>query len=225
MCGGRLAVLAGDKPKKDEPATGGVSHKRWDKQLDKSKPREGEDGEKLTLKTRSEAFDTLKQASPLSIFVADILTLGLRSILWLWGRMPSLEDMARRDENPRKSALFLCFAAYTALLALITIACRELYLAGWDFSTIGRSIFPRAALGALIILFLASRHNLFWTREVIADAIQREDADTIHTKAEFFAPSPFLLWFIGVPYLQFHLNEILRARNLANFKSSKRRPS
>jgi hypothetical protein len=73
--------------------------------------------------------------------------------------------------------------------------------------------------------FLIGKHILFWAREVLTDAIQIEDADTIHTKADSFAPSPFLLWFIGVPYLQFHLNEIVRARNLANFKSSKHRPA
>jgi hypothetical protein len=225
MCGGQLAALAEDMPKKDEPATGGATHKIWEKQLDKSKPHEEEDEEKLTLKIRAEAFDTLKQASPFSIFVTDILTLGLRSVLWLLERMPSLEDMARCNEHPRRSALFLCFVSYAAFLMLVALTCRELYLAEWNFPLLARSIFPRVALITVIIPFLASRHSLFWAREVIADAIQGEDADTIHTKVESFAPSPFLLWFIGVPYLQFHLNEILRARNLANFKSSKRRPS
>jgi hypothetical protein len=243
MCGGKVGSKKFDKPEKAES----------DVSADRADTDEGdENGEQNEERLRSEAFDELRQASPARIFIADLLTLGLRSTFWLSRRMVSLEGMARHGERHGRKALYACFAIYIAIIALIALACRELYTAGWNFSLLEKLVFSRiatgfpgaashphaevefprvavgllgVAAGLLVILFLMNRHILFWAREVIMDAIQRENADTIHTKAESFAPSPFLLWFIGVPYLQSHLNEIVRARNLANFKSSKRRPS
>ncbi|MDR1514482.1 MAG: hypothetical protein LBS45_02205 [Synergistaceae bacterium] len=234
VCGGKVGHKILDKP--ESAAAADSASKKRDKPQDaKLNEDSGENDAKNSEQLRSEAFDELKQASPVSIFTADILTLGLRSTLWMLRWMGSLEGMARQDERHGRRALYLCFVLYTAVMALIALTCRELYGAGWnnfwslDFwglgGMFGDSIFPRAAACLFPLFFLMNRHILFWAREVIADAIQMENADTINTKTESFAPSPFLLWFIGVPYLQFHLNEIVRARNLANFKSSKRRPS
>jgi hypothetical protein len=226
VCGGRVGPKTLDKPKSV------AAVKKPDKSRDAALIEyDGENDAVNFEQIRSEAFDELKQASPVSIFTADILTLGLRSTFWMSRRMSSLEGMARRDERHGRRALYLCFVLYTAIIALIALACRELYEAGWNFGfsdlwgRLEESVIPRAAASLFFLLFITKRHILFWAREVIADAIQMENADTIHTKIESFAPSPFPLWFIGVPYLQFHLNEIVRARNLANFKSSKHRPS
>jgi hypothetical protein len=215
MCGGKIGPKNFDKPEKNEmDAPAESANPDGDKE-------EGNNADRF----RAEAFDDLRQASPAGIFIADLLTFGLRSTFRLSRWMGSLECMARQDERHGRMVLYACFIVYIAIIALMAFACREIYSAsaGWDFSLLGKLIFPRVAAGLFIILFLMNRHILFWAREVIADAIQRENSDTINTKAESFAPSPFLLWFIGVPYLQSHLNEIVRARNLANFKASKRR--
>lgn len=229
ICGGKVGPNPSDS--EDAPLSAPGALKRG-KQADAAKPEasndegEGENPEQR----RSEAFDELRQASPVGIFAADVLTLGLRSTLWMSRWMGSLERMARQDERHGRGALYLCFALYVASLALASLACRELYYAaGWGFglsdisASLLESILPRAAAGFFLVFFIMNRHTLFWAKEVITDAIQTEDADTIHTKAGSFASSPFLLWFIGVPYMQFHLNEIVRARNLADFKSSKHR--
>lgn len=229
MCGGKVGPKPADS--EDESPPRPDAEKR-DKPADMAKPEAGEGEGVNPEQRRSEAFDELRQASPLSIFIADALTLGLKSTLWMSRWMGSLERMARQDERHGRGALYVCFALYITSVALTAFVCRELYnAAGWDLGFFGilasprEPILPGAAAGFFLTFFLVNRHMLFWAKEVITDAIQMEDADTIRTKTSAFAPSPFLLWFIGVPYLQFHLNEIVRARNLANFKSSKHRPS
>jgi hypothetical protein len=223
MCGGNIGPATGDRHKKTRN-TSGKPNKPKQKKPEKLRVRTKlNDESRPAALIRSEAFDTLRQTSPAGIFIANILTFGLRSFFWMIRRMPSLKDMAREDEHPRKSALYLCSATYAAVIILVIAACRELYLLDWDISVLSQSLFPRAALGAALVSFVAGKHMLFWAREVIADAVGKESADTISAKAESFAPSPFMLWFRGVPYLQLYLNDVVRARNLAYFKSSKHR--
>jgi succinate dehydrogenase hydrophobic anchor subunit len=231
MCGGKVGPKPADSEDESPP---GLDAEKREKPADMENPEAGSGyGEGANPEQRqSEAFDELRQASPLNIFITDALTLGLKSTLWMSRWMGSLERMARQDERHGRGALYVCFALYITSVALTAFVCRELYyMAGWDLghfsvlALLSESILPSAAAGFFLTFFLVNRHMLFWAKEVITDAIQMEDADTIHTKASAFSPSPFLLWFIGVPYLQFHLNEIVRARNLANFKSSKHRPS
>ena len=215
MCGGKIGPKNYDRPEK--PDIGAENDKA-------ASNGDGGNGGKNAERLRSEAFDDLRQASPASIFIADILTLGLRSAFWLSRRMGALEGMARQDRRYGRMILYACFFIYIAVIALAVLTCLELRSGGWNYSILlDKPVFPLGAAGLLVALFLMNRHVLFWAKEVITDAIQTENADTISTKAESFAPSPFLLWFLGIPYLQSHLNEIVRARNLANFKSSKRR--
>jgi hypothetical protein len=222
MCGGKVTSVEKEKPKRAKPVALKARYKRWEKIKKKSKNAEDNFDEQL----RSDAFDTLKQASVASIFIVDILTFGLRSAFWMSGRIKPLENMARNGESAGKSALYAWFMGHAAAFVLTFATARELFLSGWDLSIIAQSAFPRAAAAvcSFVVSFVAAKHLQFWTREVIRDAIEHEKPDTLRTKAGEFATSPFMIWFFGIPYLQFHLNEIVRARNLAYFKYSKKAP-
>jgi hypothetical protein len=220
MCGGKVAPIEKEmlKPRKPKPPSNKPGYRGWGRVRKKFDAEE----ERVLEQARSDAFDTLRQTPAAGVFIADVLTLGLRSLFWAMHRLPVLDKMAMRGETYRKSAIYLWFVANMAVFLLVFASGRELFLSQWDFMTLAGSRFLPAALGALAVSFVTGKHILFWAREVIMDAVERDRDEAIRAKASAFAPSLFLLWFLGTTYLQFHLNEILRARSLASFKNSKR---
>jgi hypothetical protein len=220
MCGGKVAPIEKEKlkPRKPKQPSNKTGYRGWGRVRKKIDAEEG----RLLEQARSDAFDTLRQTPAAGIFFSDALTFGLRSLFWAMHRLPTLDKMAMRGEISRRSAIYLWFVAYMTMFLMAFASGRELFLSQWDFMSLAGSRFPPAGLGAFAVSFVTGRHILFWAREVIMDAVERDRDEAVRLKAGDFAPSLFLLWFLGAAYLQHHLNEILRARNLASFKSSKR---
>jgi hypothetical protein len=218
LCGGKVGPV-GNKPKSPKPPSEKLKYRRWDRAKRKTSVQEEKQAEQI----RSEAFDTLRQSAVPALFIINILTLGLRSIFWITRRLDSIKNMTIHGESPGKPAVYMWLCSYLAAFLLVFASYRELLMSEWDFSLLTKSIFLRAGIFFYAVSFVAGRHILLWAREVITDAIESDKTDLIRTKADAFAPSPLSLWFIGVPYLQLHLNEIARARNLASFKYSKHR--
>jgi hypothetical protein len=251
FCGGAVKPEAPDAKRqyqKEKPIPNKKDRKRWERVRQRLHTV---NEEKSAEQVRSEAFDNLRQASPGGLFMLNIITLGLRSIFWLTDRLSSLEDLARPEEYISRATLYIWLVGYiiAAAMAIVSwsvwpssadilselieysahetmreeMTFNDLFLAEWGkILAMPQSIFPIAALCSFSVSFVAGKHVLFWARSVVADAIESDRADVIRTKAAEFAPSPFMLWFIGTPYLQVHLNKIARARNLASFKYSKR---
>jgi hypothetical protein len=220
MCGGKVAPIEKEtaRPRKPKSSTGKPKYRRWDRLGRRTDAKEDGQLEQI----RSDAFDTLKQESVARLFFANILTFELRSVFWMMHRQPALDAMAMRGEKSRKSAIYIWFMAYVVAFLLALASGRELFMSKMDFIALAASRMPQAATAALVVAFVTGRHSLFWAREVIADAIENDRDETVRTKADTFAPSPFLLWFFGTTYLQIYINEITRARSLASFKNSKR---
>jgi len=83
------------------------------------------------------------------------------------------------------------------------------------------SFLVRAAAAMFTMSFVINRHILFWAREVIIDELRTNELDVIRSRALTFAPSPMLIWFVGVPYIQYHINRMIKKKGLSTYKSSR----
>ena len=161
--------------------------------------------------------------SPSALLIMNILSLGLRSTFWIVNRTRPLYMMARPEEKNIIAALSLwlmSFCAYFAslLLVVFTILARDTEIAAY----LAESLPVRVAAAAFGISFIINRHILYWTREVIIDELRTSELDFIRSRALTFTPSPMLIWFVGVPYLQYHINRMIKKKGLNTYKPSRR---
>jgi hypothetical protein len=155
-------------------------------------------------------------ASPALLFIVNALTGGLRYILWIAYHMPSLVMMARNEEKEIEGARRLWLFSYLASAALVIISAVIFVISGFNFEKLKNSFVPYCAIALNLVSFLACRQILFWAREVIIDELASSKNDVVKSRAGTFAPSPIMLWFIGIPYIQLHINRMIKKKRLAS---------
>jgi hypothetical protein len=73
-------------------------------------------------------------------------------------------------------------------------------------------------LATCFISFLFNRYLLYWSREAIIDELLQSRFDAVRSRAVTFAPSPLMIWFVGVPYIQAHINKMIKRKGLKTYK-------
>jgi hypothetical protein len=71
---------------------------------------------------------------------------------------------------------------------------------------------------ALFISFLLDRYLLYWSREAIIDELLKSGFDAVRSRALAFAPSPLMIWLFGAPYIQSHINRMIKKKGLNSYK-------
>jgi hypothetical protein len=167
--------------------------------------------------------------SPTFLFIVNLLTLGLRSAFWVVNRMSSLQMMAKLEEKNIKSRIALWIVSFSASITLVAIAGFNAATFGLGPDYFAESRIAHAAAASFALSFLLNRHILYWSREVIIDELRQNELDVIRSRAVTFAPSPMCIWFLGVPYIQAHINRMIKKKGLNAYKPSKgaraRKPS
>jgi hypothetical protein len=160
--------------------------------------------------------------SPFMLFALNILTLGMRSIFWVNYHLPSLIAMARGDEMLQRGTLGVWFISHAASLAFLGSIGWEFFATAFDVSDLSINWLFRGALASIAVSFLVSRHVLLWMRNVIMDALDKSEHDVVRVRTAGFARSQLLLWFIGAPYIQFHINRMIRKKGLQGYGAARR---
>ena len=149
---------------------------------------------------------------PGALFIQNVLSLGLRGAFWLMNRIQLLFMTAKPEENNITGTLLLwisSFCAYLALLAfaVFNFAAGEAGIAAY----LAESFSARFTAVMFVTSFVINRHILFWTREVVIDELSANGRNA-RPYALSFASSSLLIWFVGVPYIQFCANRVIRRR-------------
>ncbi|MDR1651924.1 MAG: zinc ribbon domain-containing protein [Synergistaceae bacterium] len=157
---------------------------------------------------------------PVVLFLSNILTAGIRSVFWMMYHMQSLVMMAKPEEKSIRGTLGIWLTTLTASFVTLGAAALDFAVSGFDIDSLPGSIPLRAAAALLAVSFLVSRHIILWCREVIIDNLRGNDLDAVRSRAAAFAPSALLTWFVGVPYIQLHINRMIRKKGLTGYTSS-----
>lgn len=159
---------------------------------------------------KSRGIRWLRPVSPFFLFAVDVLTLGASSVFWIEGRLPLLLLMARPEERGGGGAIRAFNLSYGLFLFCALWSVWAGYLAGFDPVFLQTSRLIRFALLFGGVFWLSRCHMLLWARGVIMDGLESSERDSVRCRASSFAPSAFAIWFLGVPYLQFHINRLIR---------------
>ena len=79
----------------------------------------------------------------------------------------------------------------------------------------------KTGAAVFVASLVINRFILFWSREVIIDELMTNELDVIRSRALTFAPSPMMIWFVGVPYIQAHINRMIKKKGLNAYKPSR----
>ena len=160
--------------------------------------------------------------SPAMILILNVLSLGLRSTFWVTNRTRSLFMMAKPEEKSIKTMFTLWIASFCAYFTLTLLVVFSLLIREIDITAYLRESLPvRAAAVIFAASFIINRHLLYWAREVIIDELRTNELDVIRSRAVTFAPSPMLIWFAGVPYIQYHINRMIKKKGLNTYKPAR----
>jgi hypothetical protein len=158
---------------------------------------------------------------PALLFAQNVMTLGIRSVLWLRYHMPSLLMMAKPEEKNIKTTFNMWLFTYSAAGALFALSALEFFVLAPPDSA-GKSLLLRGALVSFCVSFFIGRHILYWCREAIIDELAKNNTDVIRSRAASFAPSSILIWFLGVPYIQLHINRMIKKKGLNSYASRRK---
>jgi hypothetical protein len=236
-CGGRIKLKLVNRrkasqarsrmPEVDEPAGKGKKPRRIT--LSRKLTKQESYGFFAATREKSVLGPRFRAMSPALLFLLNLLTLGLRSVLWVMGRMSSLQMMAKLEEKNIKSLTALWIASFGASITLSALAGYNAAIRGLGLDYLIGSRTAHAAVALFALSFLLNRHVLYWSREVIIDELLKSKLDVIRSRAVTFAPSPLFIWFLGVPYLQAHINRMIKKKGLNAYTPSKgarvRKPS
>jgi hypothetical protein len=159
--------------------------------------------------------------SPALLLIFNALTLGLRSAFWVVNRMSSLQMMAKPEEKNINASIVIWITSFCAHLTLLALTAYNAATQRLGFEYLAESRVIRVCAAAYVLSFIVNRFILFWSREVIIDELRTNELDVIRSRALTFAPSPMLIWFIGVPYIQAHINRMIKKKGLNAYKPSK----
>jgi hypothetical protein len=236
-CGGRIKLKLVNRRKASQgrsrmPETAEPKKKK------ERKPRRIIFSRKLTKQSSYSPFEAREKSvlgprfrvmSPTFLFILNLLTLGLRSAFWVVDRMSSLQMMAKLEEKNIKSSVTLWIVSFSASITLAAIAGFNASTRGLGPDYLAESRMVHAAVVSFALSFLLNRHILYWSREVIIDELRQNELDAIRSRAVTFAPSPMSIWFLGVPYIQAHINRMIKKKGLNAYKPSRgarvRKPS
>ena len=228
-CGGRLKLKF---VKKRNVSQGRSKIPQEDKPRKERKPRSIKLSRKLTTANSFSIFAAREKSvlgprfhvmSPNALFILNILSLGLRSTFWIVNRTRPLFMMACPEEKDIKGTLSMWIASFGIYFALIVAVIFDIWRNDADISAyLAESGMARVTAAAFALSFIINRHILYWAREVIIDELQTNELDFIRSRALIFAPSSMLIWFVGVPYLQFHINRMIKKKGLNTYKSSRK---
>lgn len=222
FCGGRVSVeIEERKNMEDVPMWDGqedLSH--WTK---KYTPRERltkhdlEEDDYIAV-TETKKFG-LTSLPPFFLLLFNICTLGLVSTSWILRRLLLMNDGVRREEKVKVAGFYIWIFSYVAALMMFGLAVWEYVdVFGMDW----RPILTQSDQPILIALyfslaFIMSRYYLFWIRDAVTDEVERKMSERLPTSSRLrsvaayrFARSPLMFWFIGVPYLQFYINRMIK---------------
>lgn len=158
---------------------------------------------------------------PLLFFIMNVLTLGCRSVFWVFYNMPSLNMMVKHEERVTKTAVYLWLTSYVLAISFLAVAGAEFAASDFDIAVLLGSLFPRCAALSMSVSLLTDKYLQYWMRAVIIDRLQSHEMEMISTKATTFAPSPLLIWFLGFPYIQLHINRMIKKKGLLSYTWSK----
>ncbi|MDR1965790.1 MAG: hypothetical protein LBQ36_03695 [Synergistaceae bacterium] len=225
-CGGRIKLRI---VKKRSPSQGRLKPEavaEREKQAEKVRPSR-------KLSWRRERIFALRESSALGprfrrawavpLFLLNALTLGGRSVFWMSANMPSLVMMAKPEEKNIKNIVRFWLLSWLFAIALLSICAFDFITAADRPAALMESALLRGAVCAYCVSFLTGRHVMLWSREVIVDELSGAGDEALKSRAATFAPSSLLIWFIGAPYLQAHINAMIKKGGLATYSSSDRR--
>ena len=161
--------------------------------------------------------------SPSALLILNMLSLGLRSTFWVMNRTRSLFMMARPEEKNIKTTLSLWITSFCAYFILLMLTAFNISVNDAEITAyLAESLPVRVTAAMFVISFITNRHILYWAREIIIDELQTNELDFISSRALSFAPSPMLIWFAGVPYIQYHINRMIKKKGLNTYKPSRK---
>jgi hypothetical protein len=138
-------------------------------------------------------------------------------------RMPSILMMAKPEEKNIKFPALLWLISYFTFFALTAVTAFKFFAVwGSNAELMLRSRVFQCAAAASSVSFLLNRYLLYWSRETIIDELLKSGFDTVRSRALTFAPSPFLIWVFGVPYIQSHINRMIKRKGLNSYKKPAR---
>jgi hypothetical protein len=202
-----------------------------EREKEKKAPKKIRVSRKLTSRDTFSMFSYRKKSvlgprflsvSPAPLFVLDILTLGIRSAFWVTYHLPSLAMMAKPEEKNIKSATYLWLLSYFASIALGVAGAINLFINSLAPEAALYSTLMRGSAASFCVSFLTGRHVLYWSREVIADELASSKIDAVRSRAGSFAPSSLMIWFLGVSYIQLHINRMIKKKGLNTYSASRR---
>ncbi|MDR1471654.1 MAG: hypothetical protein LBS75_03945 [Synergistaceae bacterium] len=216
VCGGRVKYkLIKRKPRK-QPQTTERREKTAEKPIRAARRMPGRGSRGIfTSAGKSILGPRFMCVHPLLFFVTNVFTLGCRSVLWVFDNMPSLNMMAKREEKMTKGPIYLWFTSYFFALSFLAVSGFELFTPGFGVSALRDSTALRMAVLFMSVSLLAGKYLQYWTREAVIDGLRSHEMERIAAKANTFAPSPMLIWFLGFPYIQFHVNRMIRKKMLS----------
>lgn len=153
--------------------------------------------------------------SPFLLFLQNAVTFGIRSVFWIYFYLPTLLTMVKPEERIKRSTLYIWLVPYFCMVILFVWGAWELFLSIGDFANILDYDFTRMVLFCMVVSFLVNRYILFWLRRVVMDELFRQTSASIRVPGHIFAPSPFLLWFVGTAYMQLHINRMVKKNVLS----------
>lgn len=218
LCGGRVKVNIVQRPRQEKrPGQPREKREEWAKVIAYKKFSNRGNPQAYAGSNRSMLGPRFWSSSPAALFLASLLTLGIRPFFWVKAQLPSLVIMAKADERIKRSTLQLWAAVHGAALLFLLWGTAE-----WFFLNAGRGT-PlecgpfRLGCIAMVASFLIGRYILMWVREVVMDDLERNEKDAVRAKARTFAPAPLGVWFLGPSYLQANVNRMIQKKALRSF--------
>lgn len=215
-------VLKGKKPKKREFGDG-ADFDWWEKEQARKKRYRVE---KWTGREGRErlAFDGIllvsgggvAARSPILLLLANFATLGLCSAFFTWNCLSVLNAVVRKEERVKYHTAYIWIFSHiaAAVLALWSALAYTALPPGTGITEFILSYYkPVFSLAYAIFAVILNRHILFWIREVLSERMSAEWTPQ-RRKPPLFAPSGLLLWYVGFPYVQFHINRAIKRRYL-----------
>lgn len=192
------------------------NHWFWRKKEDEKEkqPKASKRDRIANLRTSAESSSApiLLFVSPFWLFIQNLITLGLRGLLWFRFNEASLRALVRKETVfPVGVYRLWCFILCTYIGCVFGLL-GEGFISVWDYSAVAGSILVKPAIFCFFFSWLISRYMLFWMRWIILENIFSKLADIKGARSlKPFAPAPLMLWFFGVSYMQAQINSLIWA--------------
>ena len=161
--------------------------------------------------------------SPFLLLILNMLFVGLCSTFFTWHYLYVLNLRVREEERLKASTVYIWLFSYIAALATAGWAGLEYAETRTGISYLLTSYKPVLCVLYWLFSIALNRHLLWWAREAFVETIYEEREQKTRVRPEVFASSYFWLWYLGLPYLQFHINRAIGKGRLRSQQSRQRR--